>query len=230
MKIRFYLISVVLFANVMLKTNFRKAPAPTVRNLFSDLPVLETECLVLRPVHESDVEDLFEVYSDAEVLRFMPLRLREKIEDIEAKVAWFLKRYKDGKPAPWVIVLKETNKVIGLCGFFHWVERFAYAEIMNLLARDYWGQGIMTEAKRAVIAYAFSEMGLNRIQSSVYPGNVASLRVNEKLGFKVVGIVPEYAYYKGSYWDRMVLSLLKSDFLRLEKENAKSCVDEPVIE
>ncbi len=230
MKIRFYLISVVLFSNTMLKTNFRKAPAPTVKNLFGNLSVLETERLVLRPMHESDVEDLFEVYSDAEVLRFMPLRLREKIEDIEAKVAWFLKRYEDGKPAPWVIVLKETNKVIGLCGFFHWVERFAYAEIMSLLARDYWGQGIMTEAKQAVITYAFNEMGINRIQSSVYPGNIASLRVNEKLGFKIVGIVPEYAYYKSAYWDRMILSLLKNDFLRLEKENAKSCVDGKVIE
>lgn len=192
---------------------FRKAPTPHVKNVFSHLPILETERLIIRPVEPDDVEDLFTIYADAEVLRFTSLQVRKTVEAVEKKVAWIFKCYKRGKPAPWAIELKKTNRVVGLCGFLDWVPRFACAEIMCMLARACWRQGIMTEASRAVIRYAFCEMGLNRIQSRIYSENIASLRLHQKLGFRVIGVIPEFGYYRGAYWDRVELSLLKSEFL-----------------
>src|SRR5256885_9265819 len=52
------------------------------------------------------------------------------------------------------------------------------------LARPYWGQGLMTEAVRAMIQFGFEHMGLNRIEAEVMPENIASIRFLSKLGFE----------------------------------------------
>ncbi len=192
---------------------FREAPAPDVRNIFYNLPTLETERLILRTVQPEDADDLFMILSDPEVTQFTPVPVSQALEDEQARIGRWLKRQEQGAPTSWVIVLKQENKVIGICGFFSWWPQYASAEIESFIAKKYWGQGLMTAAKCAVIAYSFNEMGLNRIHSSAYSGNHASCRVNQKLGFNVIGIIPEYLYYKGAYWDRVIMSLLKKDFM-----------------
>ena len=61
------------------------------------------------------------------------------------------------------------------------------AEIGYWLARPWWGQGVTTEAVRALTRYAFEELGLRRLVAQVYPWNQASIRVLEKCGFRREG-------------------------------------------
>ncbi|NLJ81456.1 MAG: GNAT family N-acetyltransferase, partial [Firmicutes bacterium] len=59
-------------------------------------------------------------------------------------------------------------------------------EMGYVLAKDYWGQGLMPEAGRAVIAYCFEQLGLDALTSGHFVNNRQSKRVIEKLGFKYV--------------------------------------------
>ncbi|MGB8367205.1 MAG: GNAT family protein [Candidatus Babeliales bacterium] len=212
MKINHYLIGLLLIANLAEASGFRLAPKPKVCNIFFNLPILETERLMLRPIEPEDAEDLLLIYADPEALQFTSVRARETFEEIYDCIEKYRERYFQGKPAPWAMILKETNTVIGLCGFIKWIPELSSAELTYLAARNYWDQGFAEEAKEAVITCAFEQMKLNRIESHVYGGDQISLEVNEILGFRIIGAIPEYGYYKGAYRDCIVLSLLKKDF------------------
>jgi ribosomal-protein-alanine N-acetyltransferase len=64
-----------------------------------------------------------------------------------------------------------------------------------LLKESYWGKGLATEAAQAVIAYAFSELNLARIDSATDYENIASKRVMEKLGMRYLGLDEEGGHF-----------------------------------
>lgn len=100
---------------------------------------------------------------------------------------------------------------VNLCRFSEFY-RFSRAELGYELSKDYWGKGIMKEALQAIIPFGFDEVGIHRIQASVFPENQASIHLLENLGFQKEGIFQEYIYVKHrNVWeDCVVLALLKS--------------------
>jgi RimJ/RimL family protein N-acetyltransferase len=79
------------------------------------------------------------------------------------------------------------------------------------LARSYWGQGIMTDAVRVFVAYAFRELGLLRLTAHVFESNIASARVLEKNGFKLEGHLRKHFLKDGQLIDVRFYGLLKQD-------------------
>lgn len=79
----------------------------------------------------------------------------------------------------WPLIFRESSLLIGFCGFVNSDEG---AEIGWRLAPDYWGQGLATEAARAVVRHGFETLGFQRIIATVQTENRASIRVVEKLG------------------------------------------------
>jgi RimJ/RimL family protein N-acetyltransferase len=73
--------------------------------------------------------------------------------------------------------------LIGYCGFFSQiVDDVEEIELGYRLHPDHWGQGLATEAARAVRDYGFDDLKLPRLISLIHPNNVASRRVAEKNG------------------------------------------------
>ncbi len=81
------------------------------------------------------------------------------------------------------ITRKGENMVIGTCGFYSFDEGFHRAETGYELHPAYWQPGIMSEALRAILSFAFATMGLHRIEAVVDEGNERSQRLLRKLGF-----------------------------------------------
>jgi ribosomal-protein-alanine N-acetyltransferase len=75
------------------------------------------------------------------------------------------------------------------------------------LDHSHQGKGIMTEALRAAIDYAFQERNLHRIMANYLPENRASARVLEKLGFVVEGSAKDYLYLNEQWRDHTLTSL-----------------------
>lgn len=98
-------------------------------------------------------------------------------------------RVRVGLPNQWRIVPKALDRVVGLVGFIRWEPDRGCAEIGFGLVQVASGQGLMTEACRAVIAYGFAEMGLSRIEARCQLANLASARVLEKIGMRREGTV-----------------------------------------
>ncbi len=145
------------------------------------IAVLETERLTLRaPCHE-DVKAIAVLANDrriAENTTRIPHPYR--VADAEQFVATVNQR--DGE-ACFVMVLDGT--LIGACGID---PRDDGAELGYWLGAGYWGRGLMTEAARAVIDYAFGDLRHETLQSGARVSNPASRRVLEKCAFQWTGV------------------------------------------
>ena len=90
------------------------------------------------------------------------------------------------------------------------------AEIGYWLAQPFWGQGIMTDAVRAFVTYAFNELELQRLTAHVFQKNLASARVLEKNGFKLEGELRQHFLKDGEPLDARLYGLLRADFVRFK--------------
>jgi RimJ/RimL family protein N-acetyltransferase len=107
----------------------------------------------------------------------------------------------------------DEAKLIGVVGADDLVPGTTHrAEIGYWLARSYWGKGIMTEAVRAYVRYAFNELQLLRLTAHVFEGNAGSARVLEQNGFKLEGRLRKHISKDGQMLDGRLYGLLKEDF------------------
>lgn len=183
-----------------------------VRDIFANLPPLETNRLILRKLESEDEKSVFEILSKPEVVKFMSWERLETLKDAKTFVDLLIQRYKDQKPCHWGVILKENHKLIGLCGFHDWSESNLRADLAFALSLDYWNCGFITEALTEVIRFGFVVMGMNRIQSTVKPENVGSFRVMEKCGMVMEGLLREYEIAKGIPHDLKIYSIIKKEF------------------
>jgi ribosomal-protein-serine acetyltransferase len=132
-----------------------------------------------------------------------PEAARTHLEDVIAKMA-------RGELRQWHLFAEGI-----LCG----VLRLNYFEPLNrkaalsyFLGAEYQGRGIVTKAARAVLAYAFGPLGLNRVELRCDTRNEASMRVAERLGFIREGELREAEFLRGSFANLYVYSLLRWEF------------------
>lgn len=147
------------------------------------MKILETNRLILRRLLPDDLDNLFALYSDPEIRKYFPdgtLTYEVTKEELE----WFLNGHpKHPELGLWATILKETNQFIGRCGLLPWtIEGQAEVEIAYLIAKEYWRQGLATEAAQAILQYGFEQLGLSRLVCFIDPANIASQRVAEKIG------------------------------------------------
>ena len=145
------------------------------------MPSLQTARLILRPFAESDLDALAALMANSDFMRFsLGVFSREQTAGFLEKV-----RVRDRAklPSQFAVVSRGDGRLIGYCGFFlQIVEGVEKLEIGYRIDPSRWGQGIATEAARAVRDHAFNELHLARVISLIHPKNVASRRVAEKNG------------------------------------------------
>jgi len=180
---------------------------------FETFPILETRHLVLRETVEQDAEALFRIFSDPDVMRYYDVEAFTDLIQAQQLVARQHYRFEQKQRFRWGIALKETDELIGTCGFVLWERRQYYAEIGYDLASKYWRQGFMSEAAQAMVKFGFAHMDLHRIEAMVMPENIASLQLLRKLGFREEGLLRERGFWKGTFHDLILFSLLKQDLV-----------------
>ncbi|MBR5421270.1 MAG: GNAT family N-acetyltransferase, partial [Lachnospiraceae bacterium] len=126
---------------------------------------IETERLILRRFVSEDAQDMYDNWaSDPEVTKFLTWPTHTAVEVSRKVLGNWISRYGEGGTCNWGITLKGKDRVIGNIAVVSRDETTRSCEIGYCLGRAYWGQGIMPEALKAVIAYLFEEeKDLNRI-------------------------------------------------------------------
>jgi ribosomal-protein-alanine N-acetyltransferase len=146
--------------------------------------VLTTERLVIRPFLKSDYDDLYEYLSLPEIYRFehgKPLSLQEAKKECRkrAKSNFF-----------WAATIKDgPKKLIGHVSFYQIEPKFFLTwEIGYIFNPVFQNKGYATEASRAIIKYAFTELGTHRVVAHCSPENTPSWKVLENCGMKREGL------------------------------------------
>lgn len=139
-----------------------------------------TKRLILRPWREDDAEALYRYASDPEVgppagwaPHTSPAHSREIIRTVLSA------------PETYAVCSRENRMPIGSIGLHRndLAERDDEYELGYWIGKPFWGQGLIPEAARELLRYAFEDLGMARIWCGHYDGNHRSRRVQEKLGF-----------------------------------------------
>lgn len=158
----------------------------------------------------ADAHSLFKIWSDPKVTKFMNIINFTHEEQAKEMIELFDQFAEEYKAIRLTIIEKESNEIIGSCGFNSFDVKSATTEIGYDLAKAYWGKGYAPESISALIDYAFTTLDINRIEAKVEPGNINSIKVLEKLNFTFEGTFQEYEESKESSYDINVYSLLKN--------------------
>ena len=145
---------------------------------------IETQRLILRKWNDSDAETVFKYASCPDI---GPAAGWPPHKNIEESLS-VIKNVLNGEEA-YAICLKSDNKAIGaielkLKGHTDMSDRDDECELGFWLGKPFWGQGLMSEAVRGIIQYAFEKRGMNKIWAGYYDGNERSMHVQQRCGFK----------------------------------------------
>ena len=145
--------------------------------------ILETDRLILRHLLRSDLDSLFALYNDQDVRRYFPegtLTYEETKEELE----WFLNGHpKRPQLGLWATIYKETNQFIGRCGLLPWtIDQRQEVEVAYMIAKEYWRQGLGTEAAQAILGYGFDHLKLSRLICLIDRENLSSIKVARNIG------------------------------------------------
>lgn len=185
-----------------------------IYSVFSNMPKIVTERLILRQMKVSDSSDMFEYASQKELTRYLTWTAHPNEDYTKEYLKYLQTRYAAGDFYDFAVTLKDSGKMIGTCGFTRFNTAHNSAEIGYVINPAYQGIGIATEAARAVLDFGFSELKLHRIEARHMVGNDASHKVMEKLGMKTDGTLREAYYVNGSYRTVTVCSILSCEFER----------------
>lgn len=173
---------------------------------------IETNRLTIRLVEESDLPSLFAVNADDAVTRYLPYESWKSVADGEAWFSRAAARLAAGEAGQFVIVHRESRRVVGTCLLFRFEQSSARAEVGYVLAREYWGAGYMLEAMKAFVVFAFEQLGMRRLEAEIDPRNVSSARLLERLGFVREGLLRQRWAMKGEVTDSGFYGLLHEDW------------------
>ena len=145
--------------------------------------ILETDRLILRHQVLSDLDDLWALYQNPNITKYIHDAPRSR-EEAQEELEWHM----NGHPrfpelGLWATIHKETGRFIGRCGLLPWeIDGQQEVEVAYTIAREYWGQGLATEVAQAILHYGFEKLERSRLICLIEPENEASKRVAEKIG------------------------------------------------
>ena len=190
-------------------------PRPKIPRLAELDLVLITSRLRLRPIQETDADDLFPFVSDPALPRMLSWHAHtdrnqtlEYIRHVQSALA-------GNTDVTWAI--EHDGRAMGCVGldgieFELRAWRIDRAELGYWLAPPLWGQGLMTEAAHAVMSCGFEAIGLHKITVGCIAENVGSRRVIEKLGFRPVGRCEDHVWRDGRWWSVLRYELTASEW------------------
>jgi ribosomal-protein-alanine N-acetyltransferase len=143
---------------------------------------IETARLYLRQFTSNDFDDLYAIYSNSEVMKYITQGVRNR-EETTADLLDIIADWEKHGFGLWAIVDRETNNLIGEGGL-RFLDNTSEVEVGYLLVKAYWGKGLATEIAAASIKYGFEVLQLDKIVAVADPENIASRRVMEKVGMK----------------------------------------------
>jgi ribosomal-protein-alanine N-acetyltransferase len=180
--------------------------------LFNAFPRLETPRLVLRAMALGDAEELFRVCSDERVAEhqdWAPFTRRSEAEQfIDERLDLFRRRVR----ISWGLVLAPAGPLIGQVGVHSISLRDRRAELAFDLRSDHWRRGLMTEALRAVLAFAFERCQLDKVVAQTVLENRPCHELLQSLGFDVEGRLSAHYRFKGAARDVHSYGLLRRHF------------------
>jgi [ribosomal protein S5]-alanine N-acetyltransferase len=154
--------------------------------MVSPFPVLFTERLCLRPMVETDLENLFLLRTDNRMPNYSN-RETESSEDTLQIIRKGSELFQSGRGISWAITTRDSDDLIGVVGYWRMNPDNFSGEISYLIHPDYWRKGLTSEAVLEVLKYSFNELNLQQVDAFSHKLNDSSKGLLVKCGFEELG-------------------------------------------
>jgi ribosomal-protein-alanine N-acetyltransferase len=172
---------------------------------------IQTERLLIKKLDSQIMNEIFELNNDDEIKKILGVTDEEFIR--QKKIHQKGYESYNQKMLNFQIVEKESNTIIGNCGFHSWNPQHHRAEVGYALNSDeFKNKGFMKEALQKVIEYGFQELDLNRIEALIDENNTPSKKLLHHFGFTREGNLRGHYWVNGVFEDSVLYSLLKSEY------------------
>ena len=175
---------------------------------FNPFPVIHTERLSLRKIAQSDVNEIFLLRSDKNVLEYLDRAPAATKEEAAVWIQKIIDLEKNNEAVTWAITYKPHLTLIGTICFWNIQKEHYRSEIGYALHPEKQDKGIMQEAMNAVLEYGFKTMKLHSIEANVNPNNLSSIKILERNNFVKEAYYKENYFYNGKFLDSAIYSLL----------------------
>lgn len=182
---------------------------------------LVTERLHLRPPTPEDADAFWPYVSDPELPYHMTWEAHRDRAETTAFLEYCVRTRAEGTTATFAI-FERGGALVGMIGL-HDIQRQVRAWRKDVAELGYWvappaqGRGYVTEAARALLDAAYTQMGLHKITVGCIAENLRSKRVIEKLGFRPVGVQRDHAFRHGRWWDHLSYELTAPEWLAIAR-------------
>lgn len=177
-------------------------------------PIIDAPRLRLRWIKESDVEQLYAIFSDPQIMRYWSTPPLQNMDEALAMLREIQTSNRQGTMLKWGVALKPGDNLIGTVTLFNMNRSSGRAEIGYAQGRAYWGHGYIHEALQALLKYSFEELDLRRLEADVDPRNNPSIKTLERLGFQKEGYLRERWLVNDEIQDALFYGLLKREWSR----------------
>ena len=176
------------------------------------LPELHTPRARLREVRPDDAEALLDIYGHPEGVRYLG-RPPQTLEQVRIRLQRMRDDMDRGEAAFWVMTDPGADWALAYLGFFRWDAPHQTAELGYVVSPSRWGQGLMREVLPVLVRHGFEVLGLHRMEARIDPGNVASIKLVERLGFRPEGALRDRTLNEDGTRERLLLfGLLRPEF------------------
>ena len=150
--------------------------------------ITETERLFIREWCLEDVEALYKIMSDEEVMRYVWDYNPATFNQVEQFVLQCMAESSSREWTTWALISKHDNRLIGYCGFLvrSYGEYKGETEMGWLIDRNYWGNGLATEAALEVLTLGMDSWSFNKVIASAREENTQSVKIMEKIGMTLI--------------------------------------------
>ncbi len=192
----------------------------------SDFPILESDCIRLRGIRDSDHDRLFALFSNPQVMRYWsrgPMTDRQEAVDYAKTILdGFVRR----DLLNWIVADTKSDAMIGTATLYEINPQHARAGLGYALMPEYWGKVLAQEAATLAISYGIFELGLHRIEADTEPNNFRSNKVLERLDFQREGLLRERFFHPDGIQDSLIFGLLRSEWIAyLERQGYRFDAD-----
>ncbi|MED2947745.1 GNAT family protein [Bacillus subtilis] len=171
--------------------------------------MLKGKTIYVRPLEVKDAEENLRLQSENRMIRADDYYT---VEGQRKRITEYQERLEKDEEYHFGIFTASDDRLIGTVSLFQIIRgALQTAFIGYFLDKAHNGKGIMTEAVRLVVDFAFHELKLHRIEAGVMPRNLGSMRVLEKAGFHKEGIARKNVKINGVWEDHQVLAILNPD-------------------
>lgn len=190
---------------------------------FSDNVILEDDLVLLRPLQESDVDNLLEIsINEPETWKYSLVGADGK-ENLINYIKSAIKERENKKEFPFIVFDKQSQKYAGSTRFYDIQLEYKTLQLgYTWYGSAFRGTGLNKHCKFLLLQFAFETLEMERVEFRADNNNERSIAAMKSIGCKVEGVLRSHMPTKGDVRrDSIVLSILKEEWFAEVKENLK---------